>query len=632
LCARDFSAAYAHAGNPSNSLSKADPLPTHIPTQKQLHTHIRADGISRSYGDHRIISDLTLIIDSTHRVGLIGENGAGKSTLLRLLAGTELPDTGTVTRPARTALLWQEVQYEPSATVEQLIEDALSDIRAIERELVDAATALSNAGETADESYSRALAAAEAADVWTVESRRDEILAGLGVAGIPLTRRLDEVSGGQRSRFALAALLLARPSALLLDEPTNHLDDSATEFLRSQLIAWPGPVVFASHDRAFLDEVATVLVDLDPSRAGAPTGGGQGERGQDERGLGEPSQKERGQGGGGNSDDEVSGATSIRRSAPTRFGGTYTEYLAERAAERRRWEAQYATEQQELRYLDNSVAVTSREIENDKPRRDNDKMGFDFRTGKVQKQVSRRVRNAQGRLDDLQQNQVAPPAKVLAFNGIPHGSHALDDESALLKLRGTHVAGRLHIDKLAIEATSSILVTGANGAGKSTLLGVLAGTVRADGGSVHRRKGLRVALLEQDVRFTDPTRSPRAIYERTVGERRAELVPLVGLGLLASRDLDRPTGTLSIGQQRRLALALIIARPPHVFLLDEPTNHLSLDLATELEDALGTYPGAVIVASHDRWLRRRWEGATLPLRDGVVVGEESKQLIDSRGI
>jgi len=623
-------------------LSKADPLPTHISTQKQLHTHIRADGISRSYGDHRIISDLTLIIDSTHRVGLIGENGAGKSTLLRLLAGTELPDTGKVTRPARTALLWQEVQYAPSDTVEQLIEDALSDIRAIERELVDAASALANAGETADERYSRGLAAAEAADVWTVESRRDEILAGLGVAGIPLTRRLDEVSGGQRSRFALAALLLARPSALLLDEPTNHLDDLATDFLRSQLIAWPGPVVFASHDRAFLDEVATVLVDLDPSRAGAPTGGsqgerGQGERGQNERGPGQRSRNERGegdggQGDGGDSDDESRGATSIRRSAPTRFGGTYTEYLAEKAAERRRWEAQYASEQQELRYLDNSVAVTSREIENDKPRRDNDKMGFDFRTGKVQKQVSRRVRNAQGRLDDLQQNQVAPPAKVLAFNGIPHGSHALDDESALLKLRGTHVAGRLHIDKLAIEATSSILVTGANGAGKSTLLGVLAGTVRADGGSVHRRKGLRVALLEQDVRFTDPTRSPRAIYERTVGERRAELVPLVGLGLLASRDLDRPTGTLSIGQQRRLALALIIARPPHVFLLDEPTNHLSLDLATELEDALGTYPGAVIVASHDRWLRRRWVGATLPLRDGVVVGEQSKQLVDSRGI
>ena len=170
-------------------LSKADPLPTHISTQKQLHTHIRADGISRSYGDHRIISDLTLIIDSTHRVGLIGENGAGKSTLLRLLAGTELPDTGTVTRPARTALLWQEVQYAPSDTVEQLIEDALSDIRAIERELVDAASAIANAGETADERYSRALAAAEprTSGRWS----HDEMRFSPG-SELPASRSLDD--------------------------------------------------------------------------------------------------------------------------------------------------------------------------------------------------------------------------------------------------------------------------------------------------------------------------------------------------------------------------------------------------------------------------------------------------------
>jgi macrolide transport system ATP-binding/permease protein len=586
-------------------------LPTNI------HTHIRADGISRSYGEHHVLTDLNLIIDSTHRVGLIGENGAGKSTLLRILAGTELPDMGTIARPARTALLWQEVQCAPSDTVEQLIEDALQDIRAIERELEDAASSLAEgdaaegdgsirAGSDSEDRYTRALAAAEAADVWTVEARRDEILAGLGVNGIPLSRRLDEVSGGQRSRFALAALLLARPSALLLDEPTNHLDDAATDFLRSQLLAWPGPVVFASHDRAFLDEVATVLVDLDPSRGGAnaiANGGG------------------------------AHGGT--RAGAPTRFGGTYTEYLAEKAAERRRWEAQFASEQEELRYLDNSVTVTAREIENDKPRRDNDKMGFDFRTGKVQKQVSRRIRNAQGRLDELQETQVAPPSAVLEFRGIPHGSHALEDEGALLRLRKAHVAGRLHVDKLAIEATSSILVTGANGAGKSTLLGLLAGTIRPDDGTVQRRRGLRVALLEQDVRFADPTRSPRTIYERTVGEKRAELVPLAGLGLLSSTDLDKQTGSLSIGQQRRLALALIIARPPHVFLLDEPTNHLSLDLATELEDALGSYPGAVIVASHDRWLRRRWHGATLPLRAGRVESEsvesESVELVSSSG-
>ena len=148
---------------------------------------------------------------------------------------------------------------------------------------------------------------------------------------------------------------------------------------------------------------------------------------------------------------------------------------------------------------------------------------------------------------------------------------------------------------------------------------MLAGALALESGRVLRRKGLRVGLLEQDVRFTDASKSPRAIYERVLGEKRAESVSLASLGLIAPRDLDRPAGQLSIGQQRRLALALIIAKPPHVFLLDEPTNHLSLGLATELENALGTYPGAVVVASHDRWLRRRWEGETIAMNHGHLV-------------
>ena len=164
-----------------------------------------------------------------------------------------------------------------------------------------------------------------------------------------------------------------------------------------------------------------------------------------------------------------------------------------------------------------------------------------------------------------------------------------------------------------------LLVTGANGAGKSTLLHVLAGALVVDRGVVHRRKGLRVQLLEQDVRFADPSRSPRELYEQVLGARRAEQVPLGSLGLIAPRDETRPVGALSVGQQRRLALALVIARPPHVFLLDEPTNHLSLGLATDLEEALGTYPGAVVIASHDRWLRRRWAGEWLELAAGRAV-------------
>jgi macrolide transport system ATP-binding/permease protein len=130
-------------------------------------------------------------------------------------------------------------------------------------------------------------------------------------------------------------------------------------------------------------------------------------------------------------------------------------------------------------------------------------------------------------------------------------------------------------------------------------------------------------MLEQDVRFADPAASPRGIFRETVGESRAASTPLASLGLMAPRDIDRPVGALSIGQQRRLALALILARPPHVFLLDEPTNHLSLSLATELEDALGAYPGAVVVASHDRWLRSSWDGERVEMTDGRVIARDT---------
>jgi macrolide transport system ATP-binding/permease protein len=124
---------------------------------------------------------------------------------------------------------------------------------------------------------------------------------------------------------------------------------------------------------------------------------------------------------------------------------------------------------------------------------------------------------------------------------------------------------------------------------------------------VRRASGVRVGLLEQDVFFTEPAKTARQLYTGSV--------PLADLGLVAPQDLDRPVGHLSVGQRRRLALAMLIGRPPEVLLLDEPTNHLSLSLVEELEEALRSAPGAVVIASHDRWLRRSWDGAELVLQE-----------------
>lgn len=173
-------------------------------------------------------------------------------------------------------------------------------------------------------------------------------------------------------------------------------------------------------------------------------------------------------------------------------------------------------------------------------------------------------------------------------------------------MRSLNVPGRVTLDALNIPAGARILITGANGSGKSSLLAALAGQLPAAGGSILRRRGLRIGLLTQDDQWPDLLSTPKALY----GEAK---VPLADLGLIAPRDLDRPIGNLSAGQRRRLALALLIARPPHLLLLDEPTNHLSLTLVSELETALETAPGAVLIASHDRWLRQRWQHQQLAL-------------------
>jgi macrolide transport system ATP-binding/permease protein len=177
------------------------------------------------------------------------------------------------------------------------------------------------------------------------------------------------------------------------------------------------------------------------------------------------------------------------------------------------------------------------------------------------------------------------------------------------------VHGRLDLDELDVPAGGRLLVTGPNGAGKSTLLGVLAGRLRPDGGTVRRLPGATVGLLDQDVTFGAPQRTARQTYDAALGEL-AERVKLAELGLFTAAQLAQPVGELSVGQRRRLALAVLVARGPDVLLLDEPTNHISLTLAEELEQALRASPATIVVATHDRWQRRHWQGSRLRLRAG----------------
>ncbi|MDR7277867.1 ABC-F family ATP-binding cassette domain-containing protein [Catenuloplanes atrovinosus] len=533
-----------------------------------------AHDLVRTLGTRRVLDGVSLVAAPGQRIGLIGENGTGKTTLLRLLAGADVPDSGDVVRPGSLGFLHQELPFPPTATLTDVLDDALRDARAVLAALDRLALAMApDPAEEALAEYGTALERAEELAAWDADRRATLVMAGLGLGHLALSRAVGSLSGGERGRLALAALLVRRPGALLLDEPTNHLDDAAAAFLEEQLRGLPGVVIVASHDRAFLDAVCTDLIDLDPAADG-----------------------------------------------PTRYGGGYTAYQAAKAAERERWQRRFAEEQDELASLRTAVSVTAQQVAHGRPPRDSEKMGYGHTAGRVQQQISRRVRNASRRLEELERTQVRKPPAPLRFH--PSTLATTSASGLLVSLRDVRVPGRLMLGRLDVSAGDRVLVTGPNGAGKSTLLAVLAGHLSPDAagsspdgtaiveGDVRRRRGLRVALLTQDTVFDRPALVTRDLYAAVLGADRAEKVPLGSLGLLPARAQTLPVGELSVGQRRRLALALVIADPPELLLLDEPTNHLSPRLADELEDALGTAgPGAVVLASHDRWLRARWPGS-----------------------
>ncbi len=528
----------------------------------QLHSSVSslvARDVVRAYGDRVVLDGVDLVANPGSPLGLVGENGAGKSTMLRILAGVEQPDSGSLAVPADLAYLGQEPDFPAGATIGDVLDSALAPLHDAVARLEELAPLLE--GTWAQDEYAALLDWATMHDAWDADHRAHTAAARLGLGDLQRERLVASMSGGQRMRLALAALVTRRPECVLLDEPTNHLDDAAMAFLEEFLAELPGIVVVATHDRTFLENVCSTVVDLDPMHLGVD-------------------------GDGGN-----------------RFSGGYSDYLRAKQDSRRRWQEAFEAQQDELGDLRRQAATTARSVGHNRPARDNDKFVYYKKGQNVARTVSRRVRDAERRIDVLERERVPKPPKPLAFKG------TLTDQrvGGSVFARDVVVPGRLAVPRLDVGPGQHLLVTGANGSGKSTLLKAIAGDLAVEG--FLQVSARRVGHLPQEVTFARPDRTVAEMYDAATGSP----TPLADLGLLHPRDHSRPVGLLSIGQQRRLALAVIVARQPDLLLLDEPTNHISLALAEELEEALQRSVGSVVVASHDRWLRGRWQGPVLSL-------------------
>ena len=558
---------------------------------------IQLSGITAIRGGRRVLDAVDLVVAPGERVGLIGANGAGKSTLLAIAAGALAPDAGETAGPTAVGLLAQELPPAPGRSVGGVVDAAVAPVLALSDRLEAAAAALADspAGEAADD-YDRALAAAEHAGLWSLDARIATVLAGLGLADLPRDLPLDRLSGGRRRRLALAALLLERPEALLLDEPTNHLDDEAVEFVVGELAAWRGPVLIASHDRAFLDEAVTAVVDLDPAT------GPHGVR---------------------------DGVRQGRRTT-----GGFSAYLEQRERDLGAWRAAHLAEQTERERLARVIAVEARTVFRTSEPRGEGRIAKKFEADRAAKTIGGRLRQARAALAALDRTPVAPPPESLRFRGFaavarpapedvagPPRADADDERPAarspdepLAALDAVAVDDRLAATTLVIAPRDRILVEGPNGAGKSTLLALLAGALAPDSGRIAVRG--RVARLTQDDEWADldpPASEAHGAALRSAGLDPDAAPTLAELGLLDPAAAALPLRALSYGQRRRVALGALVAAPPELLLLDEPTNHLALELAEALERALPDFPGAVVVASHDRWLRRRWQGRRVRL-------------------
>ncbi|MFC8595109.1 ribosomal protection-like ABC-F family protein [Streptomyces atroolivaceus] len=540
--------------------------------------------VSKAYGDRSVLDQVSLTVRPGEKAGVIGENGSGKSTLLRLMAGAETPDSGdvTVSFPGGTGYLAQTLTLDPRSTVQDAVDAALAELRALERSIRAAEEAMSHGGpdDARLAAYGDLVTAYEERGGYQADARTDAALHGLGLGHLTRDRELGTLSGGEQSRLALACVLAAAPELLLLDEPTNHLDANAVTWLEEHLRAHRGTVVAVTHDRAFLERITTVILEVD----------------RDLRSV-------------------------------SRYGDGWDGYRAAKAAAHRRWAQEHQEWLAELARTEELVSAAGQRLAGTGK---DPGQGFGKHRRSHEAKLSGQVRAARTRLEALRRSPVPAPPRPLRFTAdliLARPEDRPEDRPAdgdaggstfVAELDSVLVGERLDLPSLRVEPGRRLLVTGPNGAGKTTLLRVLAGDLAPDSGTVRRRGG--IGYLPQEL----PVRPTRRTLLTTYAAGRPGFPDeyedeLLALGLFRREDLTVPVAALSIGQQRRLALARLVTRPADLLILDEPTNHIALGLVEELEAALDRYPGAVVVVSHDRSFRGRFTGERLELRAGRAV-------------
>ncbi|MEU9676730.1 MULTISPECIES: ABC-F family ATP-binding cassette domain-containing protein [Streptomyces] len=517
-----------------------------------------AKDLAAGHGDRTLFAGLDLVVAPGDVIGLVGVNGAGKSSLLRLLAGLDRPEEGELRLSPPTATvghLPQEPERRDGETVAAFLARR-TGVADAQRVMDEATEALVAGAPGADDAYSDALERWLALGGADLDERAEQVAAELGLA-VGLDRPMTALSGGQAARAGLASLLLSRYDVFLLDEPTNDLDLDGLERLERFVSGLRAGTVVISHDREFLMRTVTKVLELD-----------------------------------------------LAQQQINLYGGGYAAYLEERETARRHAREDYeeyaekkasleARGHMQRSWMDKGVKNARRKAT------DGDKLGRNARSEASEKQAAkaRQTQRMIERLDVVEEPRKEWELRMEIASAPRSGSVVATLREARLA-RGDFTFGPA---SLQIDWADRVAITGANGAGKSTLLAALLERLPLDSGNAALGSGVVVGEVDQARKLFLGAQSLLDAFCAAVPDMEpADVRTLLAKFGLRADHVMRPATSLSPGERTRAALALLQGRGVNLLVLDEPTNHLDLPAIEQLEAALETYTGTLLLVTHDR--------------------------------
>ncbi|MBF6612683.1 MAG: ABC-F family ATP-binding cassette domain-containing protein [Chloroflexi bacterium] len=530
--------------------------------------------LSKSYVIYPVFSDVSFTINMGERVALVGPNGVGKSTLLKIIAGQEMATSGSVVKAkgARLVYLPQEaassiaseadLSFSPDDTLYNSMLDAVGPVRLLQESLRELEARMSTVhGQDWDDlmqEYEDVTHRFELAGGYSFEHHIEEVLQGLGFKDEQFSQTLNTMSGGQRTRAALARALLADPDLLLLDEPTNHLDIEAIEWLESFLTQWRGTLLVIAHDRRFLNKVTARTLDMDFTKA-------QSSIFYSKSGTARDAWEQE--------------AFSRLQDYPA----PYNRYLELKAERYERLMAEYEAQQETIKKTEEFV------------RR--------YKAGQKTKQAMGRQKRL-FRMERLERPAERSELRLTLRSHIHSGRSVFEAEELQIGYPPTNGHSRpkalAHSAELEIERGERVGLIGPNGAGKTTLLKTIMGQLKPISGHLELGHNVKFGYYAQaheglDVKNTviDEVRSVRNMTEEAARDLLAKM-------LFSGDSIYKQIGDLSGGERSRVALTKLTLTDANFLILDEPTNHLDLEAQEALVEVLASYDGTVLFVSHDR--------------------------------